>query len=102
MALTAIEVAVVTGAARGIGRAIAIRLTHDGLEVAVNDKSSSPELDGLVREIESKGRRLLAVPADISLKPEVEQTVRIVAQNLGSLDVMVANAEILRLRTSTA
>ena len=88
MALTATKIALVTGAARGIGRAIALRLAHDGLDVAVNDISSSPELDGLVREIESKGRRSLAVPGDVSLEPEVEKTVRKVVQDLGSLDVV--------------
>ena len=88
MALTATKIALVTGAARGIGRAIALRLAHDGLDVAVNDISSSPELDGLVREIESKGRRSVAVPGDVSLEPEVEKTVRKVVQDLGSLDVV--------------
>ena len=88
MTLTTTKVALVTGAARGIGRAIALRLAHDGLDVAVNDISSSPELNGLVREIESKGRRSVAVPADISLEPEVEKTVQKVVQDLGSLDVV--------------
>ena len=88
MALARTKVALVTGAARGIGRAIALRLAHDGLDVAVNDKSSSPELDGLVREIESKGRRSVAVPADVSLEPDVEKTIEKVVQDLGSLDVV--------------
>ena len=88
MALATTKVALVTGAARGIGRAIALRLAHDGLDVAVNDITSSPELDGLVQEIESKGRRSLAVPADISLETEVEKAVRKVVQDLGSLDVV--------------
>ncbi|KAF8266244.1 hypothetical protein EI94DRAFT_1733651 [Lactarius quietus] len=95
MALATTKVALVTGAARGIGHAIALRLAHDGLDVAVNDKTSSPELDGLVREIESKGRRSLAVPGDVSLETEVEKIVQKVAQDLGSLDVMVANAAIV-------
>jgi len=86
------KVALVTGAARGIGRAIALRLAGDGLDVAVNDASSSPELDGLVREIESKGRRSLAVPGDVSLEPEVEKTVGKVVQDLGSLDVVGPSA----------
>ncbi|KAH8996663.1 hypothetical protein EDB92DRAFT_1942289 [Lactarius akahatsu] len=95
MALATAKVALITGAARGIGRAIALRLADDGLDVAVNDRSSSPELDELVREIKSKGRRSLAVPADVSLEPEVEKSVRKVVQDLGSLDVMVANAGIV-------
>jgi NAD(P)-dependent dehydrogenase (short-subunit alcohol dehydrogenase family) len=97
MALTTTKVALVTGAARGIGRAIALRLAHDGLNVAVNDRTSSLELDGLVREIESKGRRSLAVPADISLEPEVEKTVQKVVQDLGSLDVVRSLSWRLRL-----
>jgi meso-butanediol dehydrogenase/(S,S)-butanediol dehydrogenase/diacetyl reductase len=88
MALTTTKVALVTGAARGIGRGIALRLADDGLDVAVNDISSSPDLDGLVREIEGKGRRSLAVPGDISLEPEVEKTIQKVVQDLGSLDVV--------------
>ena len=89
MALTTTKV---TGAARGIGRANALRFAHDGLNVAVNDRTSSPELDGLVRKIESKGRRSLAVPADISLETEVEKAVQKVVEDLGSLDVVRPSA----------
>ena len=88
MALTATKVALVTGTAHGIGHSIALRLAHDGLNVAVNDKLSKPKLNGLVQEIESQGRHSLAVPADISLEPEVENTVQKVVQDLGSLDVV--------------
>lgn len=94
MALTT-KVALVTGAARGIGRAIALRLADDGLDVAVNDKISSPELDGLVQEIESKGRRSLAIPADISLEPEVEKAISKVVQDLGGLDVASSSELVL-------
>ncbi|KAN0125873.1 NAD(P)-binding protein [Russula decolorans] len=86
------KVALVTGAARGIGRAIALRLAEDGLDVAVNDLPNTPELDDVVREIENKGRRSLAVPADVSLDEDVEKIIQQVVQKLGSLDVMVANA----------
>ncbi|KAI9441360.1 hypothetical protein H4582DRAFT_1373800 [Lactarius indigo] len=95
MALAMTKVALVTGAARGIGRAIALRLADDGLDVAVNDRLRSPELDELVREIERKGRRSLAVPADVSLESEVEKGIQKVAHDLGSLDVMVANAGVV-------
>jgi NAD(P)-dependent dehydrogenase (short-subunit alcohol dehydrogenase family) len=82
------RVALVTGGARGIGRAIALRLAEDGLDVAVNDLPNTSELDDVVREIESKGRRSLAVPADVSLEEGVEKIIQQVAQKLGSLDVV--------------
>jgi meso-butanediol dehydrogenase/(S,S)-butanediol dehydrogenase/diacetyl reductase len=82
------KVALVTGAARGIGRAIALRLADDGLDVAVNDLPNTPELDDVVREIENKGRHSLAVPADVSLEEDVEKIIQQVVQKLGSLDVV--------------
>ncbi|KAF8750773.1 KR domain [Rhizoctonia solani] len=89
------RVAIVTGAAQGIGRAIALRLAADGLAVGVNDLSSGLEgLNGLVDEITSHGGKALAVPADISKEPEVIGMVKTVCDAFGGLDVMVANAGI--------
>jgi meso-butanediol dehydrogenase/(S,S)-butanediol dehydrogenase/diacetyl reductase len=88
MAPTTTKVALVTGAAGGIGHTIALRLAEDGFDVAVNDISGSPKLDELVQEIESKGRRSLGVPADISLESEVEKMIQKVVQELGGLDVV--------------
>lgn len=88
MAPATTRVALVTGAARGIGRAIALRLAEDGFDVAVNDLPNTPELEEVLREIETKGRRSLAVPADVSLEPEVVKMIQEAVQKLGSLDVV--------------
>ncbi|KAK7042776.1 L-2,3-butanediol dehydrogenase [Favolaschia claudopus] len=94
-------VALVTGAAQGIGRAIAIRLAADGFDVAVNDVSSkSAELDKVKEEIISAGRRAAVLPADVSVDAEVRGMVESVVRELGGIDVMVANAAICKGRAS--
>lgn len=93
------RVALVTGAARGIGRGIALRLAADGLDVAVNDLEAGSEgLESAAEEIRQAGRRSLAITADVSEPGEVEDMVQRVAGELGSLDVMVANAGIAQVK----
>ena len=78
----------VTGAARGIGRAIALRLAKDGLNVAVNDiKANNDQLQDTQKEIEKIGRKSAAIIADVSQDKEVEAMMQKTAQQLGSLDV---------------
>ncbi|OCH91281.1 NAD-P-binding protein [Obba rivulosa] len=91
--MSSTRVALVSGAAQGLGLAIALRLAEDGLDVAVNDiASKSEELKKVVADIEAKGRRSIAVTADVSSEEEVKAMVEKVAKELGGLDVMVANA----------
>ncbi|KAF8601102.1 NAD(P)-binding protein [Ceratobasidium sp. AG-I] len=91
-----VRVGIVTGAAQGIGRAIALRLAADGIDVAVNDISAKQdELEKLVGEIEVIGRKAIAVPADVSKEVEVQAMVKQTVDVLGGLDVMVANAGIV-------
>jgi len=93
MAIT--RVAIITGAAQGIGYAIALRLAADGLDIAINDlPSKTSEIDRVVEEIKSKGRRAIAVPADCTSEEAVEAMVDKVVLELGGVDVMVANAGI--------
>ncbi|KAJ7621467.1 NAD(P)-binding protein [Roridomyces roridus] len=85
-------IALVTGAAQGIGRAIALRLADDGFDVAVNDISVSAELQSLVKEIQERGRASSIHAADVSQDEQVKEMIEAVVQKHGSLDVMVANA----------
>jgi len=87
------KVAVVTGAATGIGRAIALQLHEDGFAIAANDISASGAA-ALAADINNRGGKAIDVPGDVS-KPEfADQMVRRTTSALGSLDVMVANAGI--------
>ncbi|KAF5364852.1 hypothetical protein D9757_011271 [Collybiopsis confluens] len=91
-------VALVTGSAQGIGKAIAIRLASDGYKVGLNDIASKKELlHALAVEIEQKhgaGSTFVAI-ADVGDEEEVETMVKDTVKALGGLDVMVANAGIL-------
>ncbi|KAI0949993.1 hypothetical protein AcW1_006147 [Taiwanofungus camphoratus] len=94
------RVAIVTGAAQGLGSSIALRLADDGLDVAVNDiGSKTDQLQQIVTQIQAKGRRALAVPADVSRDADVQAMVAKVVEGLGGLDVMVANAGIVLFKS---
>lgn len=85
------KVAVVTGASRGIGRAVALGLAEAGADVAVGARSES-ELASLVEAIEAAGRRGLAVPTDVTERDQIERLLDRAVEELGGLDIMVNNA----------
>jgi len=83
------RVAVVTGAARGIGESIALRLADDGLDVAVNDLPDHKELlEGVVEEIQKKGRRAVVICGDASEEQDVKALIDKTVEELGGVDVV--------------
>jgi 3-oxoacyl-[acyl-carrier protein] reductase len=95
MSTTEQRIAIVTGAARGIGAATAIRLAAEGRAVAVLDLEESACKD-TVHQITAAGGRAIAVGADVSDEAQVEAAVAKVAEELGAPTILVNNAGVLR------
>ncbi len=93
------RVALVTGASRGIGRAVALALAKEGAKVALNYRSGETEARAVMAEIENLGSAAILVRADVSVSSEARQLVRDVVDRWGRLDVLVNNAGITRDRT---
>ncbi|PQZ50074.1 NAD(P)-dependent oxidoreductase [Ochrobactrum sp. MYb15] len=90
------KIALVTGASRGIGRAIAIGMAKRGFDVAINDiERQKDALQDVAKEIEAAGRRALIVYADVSRKADVEAMVERTIDVFGRIDAVVNNAGIL-------
>lgn len=90
------KVALVTGASRGIGRAIALTLAEAGTDVAVNYAGSEAAAAEVVSLIEAKGRKAIKLKADVSSVQEVEDMFKQVLETFGKLDILVNNAGITR------
>ncbi|MFK7695895.1 3-oxoacyl-[acyl-carrier-protein] reductase [Paenibacillus sp. HJGM_3] len=90
------KIALVTGASRGIGRAIAIALAEAGADVAVNYAGSERAAQEVVAHIESLGRRAFKVQADVASSAQVEEMVKQVLDRFERLDILVNNAGITR------
>jgi 3-oxoacyl-[acyl-carrier protein] reductase len=90
------QVAIVTGASRGIGAAVAQRLAKDGFALAINYASSSREADALVAELTATGAKAIAVKADVSNPDDVRRMFETTEQQLGRVDVLVNNAGVLK------
>ncbi|MCW2780322.1 MAG: beta-ketoacyl-ACP reductase [Marmoricola sp.] len=88
------RVALVTGAGRNIGRAIALDFARVGLAVAVNSRSNRTEGEAVVREIEAMGGRAMYVQADVGVPEEAVDAARLVEKELGPVDVLVNNAAV--------
>jgi 3-oxoacyl-[acyl-carrier protein] reductase len=91
------KTALVTGASRGIGRAVAMRLAHDGFAVVVNYASDAGQADAVVAAIKSGGGRAIALKADVSNTTDVERLFEETLKAFGSVDVVVNNSGIMPL-----
>ena len=89
--------AIVTGASRGIGRAVARRLAKDGFAVVVNYVSNAAEADEAVAEIKKNGGEAVAIKADVGNPADVEQLFAETLKGFGSVDVVVNNSGIMAL-----
>jgi 3-oxoacyl-[acyl-carrier protein] reductase len=90
---TSQQIALVTGAGQGIGRAIALALAAHGATVAVNDVKRE-KIDRVVAEIAAKGGKAVAACADVSRRDEVERMVANVVKQFGRLDILVNGARV--------
>jgi 3-oxoacyl-[acyl-carrier protein] reductase len=93
------RIALVTGASRGIGRAIALSLAKAGADVAVNFLVREKEAQAVCGEIKSLGRRSLAIPADISRAEEVKRLVKTIEREMGTISILINNAGIATPRS---
>lgn len=90
------KVAIVTGASRGIGRAIALELAASGARVVVNYRSQQQEADEVVAAIEQAGGTATAVQADVAQPADIERLIKTTQKTYGGLDILINNAGITR------
>ncbi len=90
------KTAVVTGASRGIGRAIALKLAQDGANVVVNYSGSQAKAEEVVAEIKALGQQAIAVQANVADTDEVKALMGAAMDAFGSIDILVNNAGITR------
>lgn len=100
MARRAPSTVLVTGASSGIGRALAIEYARRGAKVAVSARRA-PELEALCREIAQTGGKAVALPCDVADPAAVAEMVRAADRELGSLDMVIANAGVGKTRRTT-
>lgn len=86
------QVALVTGAAKRIGRSVALRLATEGADIVVNYRSSKPEAHDVVAQITAMGRRAIAIQGDVAKRADVVALFAAAEREFGRLDILVNNA----------
>jgi 3-oxoacyl-[acyl-carrier protein] reductase len=89
--------AIVTGASRGIGRAVATRLTHDGFGITVNYAGNATKADEVVAEIKTAGGQAIAVQGDVSNAADVDRLFKETVDTFSGINVVVNCAGIMPL-----
>ncbi len=90
------KVAIITGAGKGIGRAIALHLSECGAKVVINYRNSMAQVEELLATIRSAGGEAVAVQADVSIEAEAKRLIEEAINNFGRLDILVNNAGIIK------
>ena len=93
------KVAIVTGGAKGIGKAITVALAQEGAKVVINYNSSKEAAENLVNELGKDGHDVYAVQADVSKVEDANRLVEEAVNHFGKVDILVNNAGITRDRT---
>jgi 3-oxoacyl-[acyl-carrier protein] reductase len=93
------RVAVITGAGRSIGRAMALELAKGGAAVVVNVRTNKAEAEAVVKEIEATGGRAIAAVADVTDAPAVERMAKAALEKFGRIDYLVNNAAVRQEKT---
>ena len=86
------KVALVTGAARGIGRACALKLATAGCDIIANYYNSFDEAEAVCAEVRAMGRRAIAVQASVGVPDSVVEMFEIITKEFGHLDIVISNA----------
>jgi 3-oxoacyl-[acyl-carrier protein] reductase len=90
------KVALITGSARGIGKAIALELANHGAKIVINDILPKNEIDKTLEEIRKSDDQAIGIRADITIFKEVESMVKEIINKFGKIDILVNNAGIIR------
>jgi 3-oxoacyl-[acyl-carrier protein] reductase len=91
------RIALVTGASRGLGKAIAMALAETGADVAVNYRTQAQAAEAVAQSIRALGRKAIAVQADVSRSADVERLVATTEKELGNVGILVNNAGIAKI-----